>query len=182
MTNTTMKWLQRAPLTLAAGLYLAALAFPQVAKKQPINPPSESCDPALATHVYNPQRLRVIEQCISLQGIIVDATAGRRKDGQRHEKDGDNHGWVKPDKDFAWTLIAGNKENQGDNLVFECVCQYPVTQTDAIAACKGFKSKVVIPPVGSHVLITGVLVEDLDHHPIHRELHPVTSILLIPTQ
>ena len=60
--------------------------------------------------------------------------------------------------------------------MLEIICRYPVTQKDAIASCHNFKSKVVLPPVGTHVRVTGPLIEDLDHQPIHREIHPVSSI------
>lgn len=161
-------------LLLAGSPCLAQTSSEGIAAVKPV------CDDSLAKHVYHPQRLRVIQTCVTVNGVIVDATHARRKDGQRHEADGDNHGWLKPDGAFEWTIIAGNRTAEGGNLVFECVCQYKVTQADAKDACKGFTSKVKIPPPGSYVSITGVLVEDLDHQPIHRELHPVTIIELLP--
>jgi hypothetical protein len=50
--------------------------------------------------------------------------------------------------------------NEGGNLVFEGICKFQVTQADAKAACKGFKRGVTIPPVGSHVALTGTDVQD----------------------
>jgi hypothetical protein len=155
----------------------ARVVFPNTqASSRGVEAVKPTCDGTLAVHVYHPQRLKVIQQCVTVNGVLVDATHGRRKDGQRHEADGDNHGWLKPDQAFEWTVIAGNKTAEGGNLVLECVCQYPVTQKDAKSACRGFRSKVKIPAVGSHIAVTGVLVEDLDHQPIHRELHPVSVI------
>ena len=146
------------------------------------DPPAEDtggCDKAIWAHVYHPNRLKVIQQCMTVTGVIVDATHGKRKDGQRHEADSDNHGWLKLDPDFQSLLISGNNAAEDGNMVFECVCQYGTPkQADAKPACKGFKSSVKIPPVGSHVAITGSLVEDEDHQPIHREIHPVTKILV----
>lgn len=52
------------------------------------------CDTSLWNHVYNPERLIVKQQCIAVTGTIVDATNGRRRDGVRHEADGDTHGWL----------------------------------------------------------------------------------------
>jgi hypothetical protein len=54
---------------------------------------------------------------------------------------------------------------------------FPVTQADAKAACKGFHSGVTIPPVGSHVSITGTWVQDMEHAKWF-EIHPVTSIVV----
>lgn len=43
----------------------------------------------------------------------------------------------------------------------------------------GFHASVVIPPVGSHVRIVGALVKDTSHGQ-WNEIHPVTSITVIP--
>jgi hypothetical protein len=72
---------------------------------------------------------------------------------------------------------VNNQAEQG-NLIFEIVCKYPVTQADAKAACQAFKNTVKLPPVGSHVAITGSWVKDMDHNG-WLEIHPVTSIVVI---
>jgi hypothetical protein len=133
------------------------------------------CDASLWDHVYNPQRLVVKVRCVTVSGTIVDATHGQRKDGLRHEKDGDTHGWLKVDPQFRNLLNAGNLSDEGGNLVFEVICKYRVTQIDAKAACKDFQSSVVIPPVGSCVRITGTYVQDTEHAK-WMEIHPVTKI------
>ena len=144
---------------------------------------AQSCDATLWQHVYNPQRL-VAKGCISVTGTIVDATKGKRRDGLRHEGDGDTHGSLKVDPEFALLLNDGNRSNEGGNLVFEVICQFRVTQKDAMAACsesgkdsrgKRFKSAVKIPPPGTRVRITGTYVQDQEHAK-WMEIHPVTSI------
>jgi hypothetical protein len=134
------------------------------------------CDPSLWQHVYNPNRLVVKQQCIGATGIIVDATKGKNKDGARHEADGDGHNWLKLDPGQEALLLPGNVATQQGNLVFEIICRYRVTQADAKTACQNFKSAVVLPPIGTHVRVWGSLIEDMDHKPIHREIHPVTRI------
>src|ERR1700719_2819424 len=133
------------------------------------------CDPTQLQHVYKPARLVVKTKCIEVTGTIVDATNGKRKDGVRHEADGDTHGWLQVDTQFQNLLNAGNKSSEGGNLVFEIVCKYKVTQADAKAKCKGFTSSITIPPVGSHVRIVGQYVQD-QNHAKWMEIHPVTSI------
>jgi hypothetical protein len=133
------------------------------------------CDESLWQHVYNPQRLVVKVRCVTVSGTIVDATHGKRKDGLRHEADGDTHGWLKVDPQFRNLLNAGNLSDQGGNLVFEVICKYRVTQVDAKAACMNVQSSVVIPPPGSCVKITGAYVQDLEHAK-WMELHPITKI------
>jgi hypothetical protein len=137
------------------------------------------CDASLWSHVYHSQRLIVKQQCIGVTGTIVDATGGKRPDGVRKEKDGDTHGWLKVDSEFQNLLNTGNVGAEGGNLVFEIVCRFPVTQADAKAACQGYTDHVTLPPVGSHVRIVGTYVQDT-FHAQWMEIHPVTSITVIP--
>src|SRR5246127_4767767 len=137
------------------------------------------CDASLWTHVYHPDRLIVKQQCIAVTGTIVDATNGKKSDGVRHEADGDTHAWLKLDSEFENLLNAGNISAEDGNLVLEVVCKFPVKQTDAKAACQGFTNQVNIPAVGSHVRIVGTLVQDT-FHAKWMEIHPVTSIAIIP--
>jgi hypothetical protein len=155
---------------------------------QPPSPTSGStaganpqCDKTLWTdHVYNPQRLIVKNECIAVTGTIVDATSGKRSDGVRHEPDGDTHGWLKLDSQFENLLNAGNLSHEGGNMVFEIVCKFPVSQADAKPKCPPtYTSPVQVPPVGSHVQIVGVYVLDTNHAK-WMEIHPVTSITVIP--
>lgn len=137
-----------------------------------------TCDASLQAHVYHPQRLKQLQECVAVSGTIVDATKGVHKNGLRHEADGDTHGWLKVDPQFENLLNDGNKSAEGGNLVFEIVCMYSVHQADAKSACKGYKSKIKVPPVGSQVVITGVLVQDQEHAQ-WNEIHPVTSITVV---
>jgi len=142
----------------------------------PTQPPaSAQCDASLWSHVYHSTRLIVHQTCISVTGTIVDATNGKKPDGVRHEPDGDTHGWLQVDSQFQNLLNAGNNSAESGNLVFEIVCKYPVTQSDAKAACSNYQNQVSIPPVGSHVRMVGVYVQDT-FHAQWMEIHPVTSI------
>ena len=135
-----------------------------------------ACDQTLWTHVYHPNRLKIINSCITVTGILRDATRGRQKDGCRHEADGDGHCFLEVDPQFASLLLPGNKEAEMGYLVFEPVCRYKVTQKDALSACVHYHQPLVVPPVGSHISLTGALITDLDHQPLHNEIHPVTRI------
>ena len=136
------------------------------------------CGDGLWKHVYHPTRLLVKQDCMTVTGVLVDATAHQshhRADGVRHEGDGDTHGWLKVDPQFAALINAGNDSDEEGNLVFELVCHYTVTQTDAQPACATFTDHIVIPPVGSHVVITGTFVQEKNHKK-WNEIHPVTRI------
>ena len=77
---------------------------------------------------------------------------------------------------FANLINAGNTSNEDGNLVFEIVCHYTVSQADAKPSCLGFRDHTVIPPIGSHVAITGTLVKEKNH--AHwNEIHPVSRIV-----
>jgi hypothetical protein len=148
----------------------------------PGSPSMLGCGDSLWQHVYNPTRLTVRQDCLTITGVLVDATASQsthQRDGVRHEADGDTHGWLKVDPEFANLINAGNTSDEGGNLVFEIVCHYSVRQTDAKPACAGFTDHATIPPVGSHVAIRGTFVTEKNHAK-WNEIHPVSSITVQP--
>jgi hypothetical protein len=137
------------------------------------------CSRNIASHVYNPDRLTVYSRCLQVTGTIVDATHGTRHDGVRREKDGDTHGWLRLDPEFKALLNSGNRTHEGGNLVFEIVCYWKPTQADAISSCPAsYRNRVVLPPVGSRVQMTGAYVQD-ENHAHWMEIHPATSIRVI---
>lgn len=143
--------------------------------------PPPTCDASLWHHVYRPERLKVLDQCVTVTGTIADATADRKvhdKNGVRHESDGDTHGWLTVDPQWRHLLLQGNLSEEGGNLVYEVVCIYPVTQADAKSACRSYHSTVKLYPVGTRVAITGTYVQD-SKHAKWGEQHPVTSIVPI---
>lgn len=153
---------------------------PTIAPKTVVTPPSQppaatpapaptavasSCDASLWNHIYHSYRLTVLQQCTTVTGTI---------DHIIHEKDGDTHIRLKLDPAFASMLNSKNMSAQYGDLVLEPVCEETPTQSDAISACAGYQSNVVVPGDGSHVSVTGSYVLDTDHG--WNEIHPVTSI------
>ncbi len=121
------------------------------------------------SHVYNPNRLKVLQPCITVTGTI---------DFIRKEADGDYHIGLKLDSQFAGLVnscnsTCANGAEHGD-LVVEPVCELTVTQADAIATCAGYHNTMVIPPVGSHVSVRGAYVLDTAHGWL--EIHPAVEI------
>ena len=144
----------------------------------PTSGTDKSCNDLLWHHVYEPERLQVHQLCVTVTGTIMDATHGKRSQGVRREADGDCHGWLKLDPGQEKYINTGNMSDEEGNLVYEVVCLFPVSQDDAKAACKGYKSTVKLAPVGSHVKISGSWVQD-DNHARWNEIHPVSSIIVI---
>jgi hypothetical protein len=123
-------------------------------------PPSGQCnsgDPL--AHVYHPARLQILASCVTVRGTILSV---------HQEPDGDLHVRLRVDPDqrdprggrFTNTT---NDAQQGGALVLEPVCEGPVTQSDAVSVCVGYHNPLVVPPVGSHVEVSGPWVLDTPH-------------------
>jgi hypothetical protein len=123
-------------------------------------------------HVYSPDRLRVLAPCIELTGTI---------DLERAEPDGDYHVRLRIDPGQTCAgqpcLDADNTSQQAGDLVLEPVCENPITQADALNACQGYHNPLVLPSVGSHVMVMGPFVLDTDHG--WNEIHPLESIAVV---
>ena len=136
------------------------------------SPEPTSCGDPHA-HVYSPDRLRLLAACVTVTGTIQSETP---------QADGDFHVRLRLDPGQTCAgqpcLNGGNTSEQAGDLVLEPVCENPISQADAVAACQGYHNPLVLPPVSSHVSVTGVFVLDLDHG--WNEIHPLASISLIP--
>lgn len=120
-------------------------------------------------HVYNPGRLHVLASCVTVRGVIISA---------RQEPDGDLHVLLKVDSDQrdprgGRFTNSVNDAKQAGNLVLEPVCVGPVLQPDAVGACAGYHNPLMVPPSGTHVVVTGPWVLDAPHgwlevHPLER--------------
>ena len=125
------------------------------------------------THVYNPQRLKVLSMCEHVTGIVEII---------RVEADGDYHILVhvdpnQPDPAGGQWIDSANITYQHGDLVTEPVCEHAITQADAVSACQGYTNPTYVPKVGDHVLVSGPWVQDMDHFS-WDEIHPATYQLL----
>ena len=155
---------------------IAATASPTVLPPVAAGP---QCDANLWDHVYagDPwqfktakDRLKIIQDCITLTGTIKNAKA---------EPDGDFHITVDVDPEFKNLLNEKNTSGQRGFLVVEPVCSNRVTQPDTLkeGVCKGFSQSIYQKNMkGKRVRITGAYVTDMEHG--WNEIHPVTSIAL----
>jgi hypothetical protein len=125
------------------------------------------CDASLWQHVYHKARLHVVEKCIEVTGTIHHT---------KPEAEGDDHTQLALDSPFVGLLNDRNKSAQANSLVIEPVCQGPVTQPDAVTACRDFHSPVSIPAHGDKVKVVGSFVFDAESGHGWMEVHPVSSI------
>ena len=123
------------------------------------------CDQSLWTYVYHPQRLQVLQPCISVTGTI---------DEIRKEADGDYHVLFRLDQQFESLLNEKNVSRQGGDLVLEFICQDRVRQSDAVDSCSQYSGPYFELEIGRRYLASGAYVHDADHG--WNELHPVTSM------
>lgn len=119
-------------------------------------------------HVYNPDRLEVLNACQTVSGTVERVI---------QEADGDTHIRLQVDQGFENLLNQANYDYQYGTLVLEIVCAYSVTQQDAIAACSGYTNSIAIPSVDERISVQGQYVTDLDHG--WNEIHPVFSIRVL---
>ena len=130
------------------------------------------CDDALWTPVYLRDRLRVLDACRAVSGVVADVGI---------ESDGDLVMELIPDPQFVAILRPGNKSNPDahGHLIVEVPCQGPTTEPAPRAACATFTgAKIAVPAVGAHIVAAAHWVEDLNHA-AWGELHGA-RILVLP--
>ena len=135
----------------------------------PVSAGAVVCTAEPQAHVYHPDRLRLLNACVTVSGTIESVTP---------EPDGDDHVRLRLDPGQACAgepcVNAGNVSGQHGDLLLEPVCEHAVTQADAVAACTGWRDPLASPPVGRHVTVSGPWVLDMDHG--WNEIHPLEAV------
>ena len=126
---------------------------------------ADDCDASLWNHVYNPKRLQIVNQCITVTGIVRESTP---------DEDGDQHFLLKLDPGQSQLLKKRNVTKKNGALVVEIVCANRTKLKKAKAACAGYTNRIPLPAVGSHVRVTGSYV--IDTHNGWAEIHPVSQL------
>jgi hypothetical protein len=137
-----------------------------------------TCDQSLWKHVYHgtfataKDRLKPIEDCKAVTGTLHFV---------RVEKDGDTHLRLDVDPQFK-NLLNEKNANEKNMLVVESMCDRTPTQPDTVAegVCDGWHQHAYKSSMnGQHVSVTGAYVEDEEEDHGWREIHPVTSIVVV---
>lgn len=126
-------------------------------------------------NVYHPNRLKVVEPCLTVSGTVKSI---------HHEDDGDIHFDLLLDPPYTHLLTSANRTHQHGWLVAEIVAAdepgcapgqapRPATGTYNYGICTGANESA--PAIRSHVYVTGPYVLDEDHEG-WAEIHPVWAI------
>ena len=129
---------------------------------------AKPCDPKIWDHVYNPSRLKVLDKCMTVTGVIEESSA---------DEDGDQHMLLKLDAGQENLLRKENKKRKDGNLVIEAVCMNKIKVSKVGKACKGYSNNVQLPNIGDHVKVTGSYV--IDSHNGWSEIHPISTITVL---
>ena len=127
-----------------------------------------ACNPELWAHVYDPARLKIVDMCRTVTGIVTDL---------HPNEDGDIDIRLAVDAPFASLLNAGNMSGLNGHLQLEPICQTTPAVRDAEDACGSFVWSVLRPSPGQHISVTGSYVLDTNHG--WMEIHPVSVIQLL---
>jgi len=145
----------------------SAPTAPAANASAPVPTIQPQCDQSLWAHVYDPTRLTIKQTCQTITGVLME---------QHSNGDGDVDMRVAVDPQYANLLNDGNRAQLNGWLQTEAICQVRVEpdSPDAAKACGAFKGSVPVPPVGSHVQVTGTYV--LDTHHGWMEIHPISVL------
>lgn len=159
-------WIVLGIITAASLLLLSySLMAAAAATQKSVTP---QCDKSLWQHVFLPTRLHIVNPCMITTGIIKSIQA---------ENDGDFH--IKLLTDNHSLINQANIKFENGDLVLEVICQNPVSRPEVGSACNNFNYPPInLPPVGSHVAVTGSYVLDTRNNN-WAEIHPVTSVVRI---
>jgi hypothetical protein len=127
-----------------------------------------ACDSSLWKNVYNPERLEVINKCMTVTGVIEESNA---------DDDGDQHMLLRLDAGQENLLRPRNMKKKDGCLVIEAVCINNATRKKVGDACDGYVNHVQLPEVGNHVKVSGSYV--VDSHNDWAEIHPISKVEVI---
>ena len=155
-------------IVIAASLFPLSYSLPAATAAVTQKSKTPQCDKSLWQHVFLPTRLHIVNPCITTTGVIKSINA---------ENDGDFHIGLLADNSSL--INQANIKFENGDLVLEVICQNPVSRPEVGSACNNFNHPPIsIPPVGSHVAVTGSYVLDTRNNN-WAEIHPVTSIVRI---
>ncbi len=129
---------------------------------------SDNCTYGIWQHVYNPERLKILDTCKVVRGVIVESN---------EEDDGDEHMLLKLDDGQGNLLTPGNMTSKRRCLVIEAICVNNITKNKVGNSCEGYVNNIELPKLNDHVEVTGSYV--IDSHNGWAEIHPISKLEII---
>ena len=131
------------------------------------------CNSTIWKHVYEKDRLEIIKKCYTVVGTVVDISPVNG--------DMDSSFSIQVESPDSINNMLKRYPNNNGLLHIEIVCACNATSADpsSIAACKGYKNRIIMPLVGKKIKVTGSLVVDSPNEPNGHnilEIHPVSHI------
>ncbi len=153
-------------VVLVAAALFFLMAKLRYTGKPPVKLQSGDCDPSLWQHVYERERLQVVEECTAVEGRVMST---------HKSEDGDLHIGLDPDQKSSMNLV--NVMHADRTLVVEIVCDHPPDNAAAAAACGTYVPQISIPGIGDRIRVTGAYVVDRENG--WNEIHPVSRIEIL---
>ncbi|GAC1380891.1 MAG: hypothetical protein NVSMB45_04850 [Ginsengibacter sp.] len=138
------------------------------AKEQNIVRSSDNCSFGIWEHVYNPVRLRILDSCKVVRGVVVESN---------EEDDGDEHMLLKLDKGQESLLTSRNMSSKRGCLVIEAICVNNISKKKVGNSCEGSVNNIELPKLNEHIEVTGTYV--IDSHNGWAEIHPISKLEII---
>jgi len=155
-------------IVTAASLFPLSYSSPAATAALTQKSKMPQCDKSLWQHVFLPTRLHIVNPCITTTGVIKSINT---------ENDGDFHIGLLADNSSL--INQANIKFENGDLVLEVICQNPISRPEVGSVCNNFNHPPIsIPPVGSHVAVTGSYVLDTRNNN-WAEIHPVASIVRV---
>jgi hypothetical protein len=131
---------------------------------------SDECDQSLWNYIAHPARLKVLDPCVKVRGIVTLV---------HFPPDGDTVFALKLDPQYKNMVNKANfNPKMKGGIWVELICQRPNKSHDAVhkGDCENFNGpKFLTPKVGQYLSVTGSHVQD-NGEDGHLEVHPTTSI------
>jgi hypothetical protein len=131
---------------------------------------SASCDQSLWKHIAHPARLKVLDPCVTVSGIVTLV---------HFPPDGDTVFALKPDPQYKNMVNKANfNPKMKGGIWVELICQRSNKSHESVhkGDCQDYNGpKFPTPKVGQYLRVTGSHVQD-NGEDGHLEVHPTTSI------
>lgn len=95
---------------------------------------------------YTSSQTKMVKECLDIVGVV---------DSVIPLPNGSYQVRLRLDPEYSYLINQINVDFHGGDLVAEVICAFAPQEIEAANKCQGYESKIVIPPAGQKVKITG---------------------------